>query len=79
MAKQKIINEVAKSVFVNTSQKDFRKTQLIQELCSRGAKDHLLMFLSGKAGSGKSHVIKSTLTFFKRFVTNVIYHLTVML
>lgn len=52
--KQKIVNEVAKSVFVNTSQRNFWKTQLIPELCSRGAKDHLLMFLSGKAGSGKA-------------------------
>ena len=56
--KQKIVNEVANSIFVNTSQKDFRKTQLIQELCSRGAKEHLLMFLSGKAGSGKAMLLK---------------------
>ena len=47
-----------------------RKTQLIQELCSRGAKEQLLMFLSGKAGSGKSHVIKTALAFLKKFCNN---------
>ena len=68
--KQKVINAVAKSVYESTSKKDFRKTQLIQELCSRGAKEQLLMFLSGKAGSGKSHVIKTALAFLKKFCNN---------
>ena len=76
--KQKVINEVTKSVYESTSKKDFRKTQLIQELCSRGVKEHLLMFLSGKAGSGKSHVIKTALAFLSS-VPIVIYILTVML
>jgi len=43
---------------------------LIQELYSRGAKKQLLMFLSGKAGSGKSHVIKTALAFLKKFCNN---------
>ena len=32
---------------------DAKMSPLVQELYSRDAKDHLLMFLSGKAGSGK--------------------------
>ena len=52
--KQKITNEIAKSVYGTTPKKDVRMTSLVQELYSRGAKDHLLMFLSGKAGSGKA-------------------------
>ena len=43
---------------------------MIQELYSRGAKEQLLMFLSGKAGSGKSHVIKTALAFLKKFCNN---------
>ena len=37
------------------------------------------MFLSGKAGSGKSHVIKNVLAFIRIFEINAIYHLTVIL
>ena len=60
---EKNLNEVTKSVYEYASKKDFRRTQLIQELYSRGAKKQLLMFLSGKAGSGESHVIKTALAF----------------
>ena len=42
----------------------------MQELYSRGANGHLLMFLSGKTGSGKSHVIKTTLAFLNMFCNN---------
>ena len=37
--KQKITNEIAKSVYGTTPKKDVRMTSLVQELYSRGAKD----------------------------------------
>ena len=41
-----------------------------KHLDNNGAKDQLVMFLSGKAGSGKSHVIESVQIFLKVFCDN---------
>ena len=46
---------------------EFRVHPLTQKLELKGGKDQLLMFLSGKAGSGKSYVIKNVLTFIRIF------------
>ena len=65
--KQEIANEVVKSLFKTTTNKDVRKSPFIHKLKLNGAQYQLCTFLSGKAGSGKSHVIKSILAFLRIF------------
>ena len=58
---------LATSLLKTTTNKDFRKSPLIKKVNLKGAQDQLRMFLSGKAGSGNIHVIKTILAFLRMF------------
>ena len=67
--KEKILEEVAQS-FIGDFKEKTRQVTIKKHLDNNGAKDQLVMFLSGKAGSGKSHVIESVRIFLKVFCDN---------
>ena len=71
----KVCNAVGKCITEDT-QSTPEKECLEKLLKKRGAEKQLVMFLSGPAGAGKSHVIKDVKKLVKCFVTVLRFHLT---